>query len=80
MNQSSWLHRRSQPTLVFLALAVALVVFTVLTGIVIGDSTEGAADLAWLTQMALLLACVVAGGVALVSAARRRADQRQVAS
>jgi hypothetical protein len=60
-------------------LAVSLVVYTLLGRLIIGDSKSGVADVAWLLQMVLLLACIVTAVVAVTSGMRRRSTRRTVA-
>jgi hypothetical protein len=59
-------------------LAVTLVVYTVLARLIIGDSKSGVADVAWLLQMVLLLACIVTAVIAVTSGIRRRSTRRTV--
>jgi hypothetical protein len=56
--------------------AVSLVVCTSLGRLIIGDSESGVADVAWLLQMVLLLACIVTALVAVTSGVRRRSTRR----
>lgn len=65
-------HHRSRTTNRLVALVTALVVWTVVGAIVFEDSKGGAADVAWVVQMLLLAAVMVAALVAVIGSVRRR--------
>lgn len=78
MDNSSWLRRRSRPTRAFLVLAAILVAYTIVGRIVVGDSTNSAANVAWIVQMIILAVCLVTGGLAVAAELRGRSERQGV--